>query len=142
MKTLLHICCAPCTVYPLSVLRGAGHRVAGFFHNPNIHPYKEFQRRCASLEKYAQREHLELVSIGKYDARGFLRKVVFRETERCEICYALRLTQCAEFARENSYEAFTTTLLYSRYQTHGRIRSICQSLANRFDLQFIYSDYR
>ncbi len=44
VKVLLHICCAPCTIYPLKVLRGEGHEVTGFFYNPNIHPYTEFQK--------------------------------------------------------------------------------------------------
>ncbi|MDP2799282.1 MAG: epoxyqueuosine reductase QueH, partial [Deltaproteobacteria bacterium] len=26
MNLLLHICCAPCTIYPLKVLRGEGMR--------------------------------------------------------------------------------------------------------------------
>ena len=34
MKILLHICCAPCTIYPLKVLRGEGHDVKGFLLQP------------------------------------------------------------------------------------------------------------
>ena len=41
MNVLLHICCAPCAIYPLNELRGAGHQVTGFFFNHNIHPYQE-----------------------------------------------------------------------------------------------------
>ena len=38
MKTLLHICCAPCANQPIEVLRGDGLEVSGFWYNPNIHP--------------------------------------------------------------------------------------------------------
>ena len=38
MKTLLHICCAPCANQPSEVLRTDGIEVAGFWYNPNIHP--------------------------------------------------------------------------------------------------------
>ncbi|RLC11348.1 MAG: hypothetical protein DRH43_04320, partial [Deltaproteobacteria bacterium] len=38
MKVLLHICCAPCAIYPLKVLRSEGFDVMGFFYNRNIHP--------------------------------------------------------------------------------------------------------
>ena len=41
MKTLLHICCAPCANQPIEVLRGDGIEVAGFWYNPNIHPFTE-----------------------------------------------------------------------------------------------------
>ena len=50
MKILLHICCAPCTVYPVENLSASGNQVRGFFYNPNIHPYQEFARRVAALE--------------------------------------------------------------------------------------------
>ena len=53
MKILLHICCAPCAVYPARNLSASGHQVRGFFYNPNIHPYQEFARRMATLEDYA-----------------------------------------------------------------------------------------
>ena len=49
MKILLHICCAPCAIYPVQVLTGGEHYVHGFFYNPNIHPYQEFARRAAAL---------------------------------------------------------------------------------------------
>ncbi|MFA6350042.1 MAG: epoxyqueuosine reductase QueH, partial [Candidatus Omnitrophota bacterium] len=29
MKILLHVCCAPCMIYPLEVLRGKGYEVSG-----------------------------------------------------------------------------------------------------------------
>ncbi|MGW8220613.1 MAG: epoxyqueuosine reductase QueH, partial [Syntrophobacteria bacterium] len=32
MKILLHICCAPCAVYPLRVLEDEGSKVFGFFY--------------------------------------------------------------------------------------------------------------
>ena len=53
MKILLHICCAPCAVFPLEALKASGHRVRGFFSNPNIHPYQEYHRRASTLEAYA-----------------------------------------------------------------------------------------
>ncbi|MBW2711780.1 MAG: epoxyqueuosine reductase QueH, partial [Deltaproteobacteria bacterium] len=31
MKILLHICCAPCLIYPLKTLRNEGFDIMGFF---------------------------------------------------------------------------------------------------------------
>ena len=45
MKILLHICCAPCAIYPVESLTGKGHYVHGFFYNPNIMPYQPFRAR-------------------------------------------------------------------------------------------------
>ena len=36
MKTLLHICCAPCANQCIDVLRGDGFEVTGLWYNPNI----------------------------------------------------------------------------------------------------------
>ena len=38
MKTLMHMCCAPCANQPIAALREEGQLVSGFWFNPNIHP--------------------------------------------------------------------------------------------------------
>ena len=38
MKTLMHICCAPCANQPIEVLRTDGFEVTGFWYNPNTAP--------------------------------------------------------------------------------------------------------
>ena len=38
MKTLMHMCCAPCANRPIASLREEGMAVSGFWFNPNIHP--------------------------------------------------------------------------------------------------------
>ena len=45
MNTLMHICCAPCANRPIAALREEGIGVTGFWFNPNIHPYTEYQAR-------------------------------------------------------------------------------------------------
>ena len=50
MNTLMHICCAPCANRPIDLLRSEGLSVTGFWFNPNIHPYTEYQARKRTLE--------------------------------------------------------------------------------------------
>ena len=45
MKTLMHICCAPCANRPIAALREEGIELAGFWYNPKIHPYTEYRSR-------------------------------------------------------------------------------------------------
>ena len=78
MKILLHICCAPCAVYPVESLASQGHQVRGFFYNPNIHPYQEFTRRIATLEDYAARTRLPIIWDRSYHLEELLRTIVFR----------------------------------------------------------------
>ena len=41
MKTLLHVCCAPCANQCIDALRGQGHELTALWYNPNIHPFTE-----------------------------------------------------------------------------------------------------
>jgi predicted adenine nucleotide alpha hydrolase (AANH) superfamily ATPase len=142
MKILLHICCAPCAIYPVQVLTGGGHYVHGFFYNPNIQPYQEFAKRAAALEEYAALQNLPVIWDRTYDLEGFLRQVVFREAERCRFCYHLRLLAAARAARGGKFDAFTSTLLYSKYQKHDWIREIGEQVARETGLPFYYEDFR
>ncbi len=142
MNILLHICCAPCTVFPLKVLRGQGHALTGYFFNPNIHPYTEFSRRLATLREFAAREALALNVEEEYGLTDYLRQVVFQEDRRCTICYTMRLEQTARFAAANQFEAFSTTLLYSRYQNHDLIRQTGEQFARQYGVGFHYEDFR
>jgi len=142
MKILMHLCCGPCTAYPLTALRTKGHEVRGYFFNPNIHPFREFKRRLAAVEVLAARRDLPVEYHRDYGLRDYLRQVVFHEDQRCALCYRMRLEPTAVRAKETGAEAFTTTLLYSRYQQHALIRRLAEELADRHGVAFYYEDFR
>lgn len=142
MKVLLHACCGPCTIYPLTVLQKEGRKVTGYFYNPNIHPFQEFQRRLSTIEQFSSSETLPLIVEKEYGLRDFVRKIAFHEEERCQICYRLRLEHAASLAKELGFDAFSTTLLYSKYQRHALIAEICQSLSVLYAIDFLYRDFR
>ncbi|MDP2992656.1 MAG: epoxyqueuosine reductase QueH [Deltaproteobacteria bacterium] len=142
MNLLLHICCAPCTIYPLKVLRGEGMRITGFFYNPNIHPYLEFKRRLDTLKEYSRQADLAVICDETYYLREFLRAVVGHEDERCGLCYTLRLREAARVARKEKCDAFTTTLLYSKYQKHQIIREVGELIGQQENIPFVYLDFR
>jgi len=142
MKLLLHICCAPCAIYPLSVLRHEGYDLCGLYYNPNIHPYLEYVKRLDTLKTFAEKEGLKLIPQNKYPMEDFLRNVAFREEERCYYCYYERLTFRAHIAKSGKFDAFTTTLLYSKYQKHEMIVAIGKSAAKKQGVPFYYKDFR
>ena len=142
MKILLHICCAPCTVYPAEALTALGHKVRGFFFNPNIHPYQEFVRRITCLEDYGAQTGLPIIWDRSYHLEEFLRNIVFREQERCRFCYYLRLKATARVARSGKFDAFTSTLLYSKFQNHEMIRELGQQVVQEVGVPFYYVDFR
>jgi predicted adenine nucleotide alpha hydrolase (AANH) superfamily ATPase len=142
VKVLLHICCAPCAIYPLKVLRGEGHEVRGFFYNPNIHPYTEFQRRQEALAGYARVALLPLMMDDSYDLDVFLRKALAAGKDRCGACYRMRLERTFRRAVDEQAEAVTTTLLYSTYQRHEAIAAVAEGLSARYGVPFLYKDFR
>jgi len=142
LKILLHICCAPCAIYPLKDLSAKGAQVKGFFYRHNIHPYRECLKREEALRSYAAEQNLNVIYQDGYDLEGFIRQAAFRESERCRYCYHDRLLSTARLAKEGRFDRFSSTLLYSRYQRHDLIRSLGESIAETVGIPFYYADFR
>ncbi len=142
MRVLLHICCGPCALYPVQQLREQGHTVTGLFYNPNIHPYQEFRRRIDAVKMFSESWGCAIDIDEDYGLSQYLRKVVFHEDERCLLCYEMRLLRTVTAAAAGSHDAFTTTLLYSKYQNHPLLAERCRQLAQEHDVSFYYQDFR
>ena len=142
MKLLLHACCGPCSVYPITELQKQGHQITGYFYNPNIHPFREFKRRLASMRLCSEKKGIHTEYITGYGLTAYLRRVVFNEKTRCGICYAMRLEEVARKTKELGLEGFTSTLLYSRYQNHKLICTVAQEMASQYGVEFFYQDFR
>jgi predicted adenine nucleotide alpha hydrolase (AANH) superfamily ATPase len=141
-KLLIHVCCAHCAAYTAEHWRQQGYEVAGFWYNPNIHPYTEHQQRLESMKSLAARIDVPLIIAGGYDMPEYFRRVVGHEEERCRHCFELRLAQTADTARNNGFDAFTTTLLISPHQKHELIKEIGERLAREKGVEFLYADLR
>jgi hypothetical protein len=142
MKIMLHICCAPCSIIPVDELRGEGHDVTGMFFNPNIHPFLEHQKRLETLLEYAALVPFEVVRSEDYPLEEFLQAVAHLGSDRCDACYRIRLDRAAGEAAAGGFDAFTTTLLYSRYQRHDRIREVAEEMSQKHGVPFLYRDFR
>lgn len=142
MKILLHTCCGPCTIYPLRILREQGQDLTGYYYNPNIHPYREYKHRAETLAVFAEEMTFPVIWADDYTMEDFFRLVAGREERRCELCYTLRLRQTAQTAKKQAFDAFTTTLLYSKFQKHDLIRKIGELMSRQFNIPFFYVDFR
>jgi len=125
MKLLLHTCCGPCLIYPYTFLKKQGFETTAYFYNPNIHPFREFKRRLTSLQDLSSLDKIPLAVENSYGFTDFARKVVFNEEKRCSLCYGMRLEKTLNYATKNGFTAFSTTLLYSKYQNHSLIIERC-----------------
>lgn len=122
MKLLLHACCGPCACYPTEQLTAAGTDFDILFFNPNIHPYKEFKHRLSTLREFCEKKRYNLIIDKSYPIEECIRGMLSEPTVRCAFCYRMRLRYAAQFAKENGYDAFSTTLLVSPYQRHELIK--------------------
>ncbi len=143
MNILLHICCAPCAIYPVEILKKEGHKFAGLFYNPNIHLYSEYLKRKGEVEKHSKEESYNTI-YPEYEVEKYFQYIADNENlkTRCPMCWWLRLDKAARFALENGFEAFTTTLLGSPYQDHETIKNIGEDVASKTGLRFYYKDFR
>jgi len=142
MKLLLHICCAPCSIHPVRVLRENDFDLMGFFYRNNIHPYTECLKRQQTLNDYATQIDLKLIIPEEYELESFLQNVVFREKNRCQFCYHDRLRSTALLAKRGKFDLFSTTLLYSKYQNHEAIKTIGEAVSKEVGVPFHYQDFR
>ena len=142
MKVLIHICCGPCSIYPVEAITTSGLEVMGFFYRHNIHPYSECLKRQENLETYARQIGLRLIIQEGYDLEGFIQNVVYREKDRCTYCYHDRLRTTALLAKRGKFDYFTSTLLYSKFQNHDLIKSMGESIAISTGVPFWYEDFR
>lgn len=91
-------------------------------------------------------EAKSLLAVDSYAFVSHLKN--YKEKERCRQCYKERMTKSVQYAFKQDFKIFTSTLLYSKYQSH---EDICQAIEfavnavnsqNNADINFYYADFR
>ena len=95
-----------------------------------------------AVEEIEKQGIVRMIYQNRYDLVDFLRSVVFRESDRCRICYHRRLEAAAHVARKGKFDAFTSTLLGSRLQDHDLIKEIGSAVGKENEIPFYYADFR
>jgi len=150
VKILLHACCGPCSIEPVSGLLSAGHDITIFFSNSNIHPETEYNLRLRTLLAWAQSRAIPVVE-DTYDptewweCAGEAQKICTADPtheQRCRICYRMRLQHAAKYARDHGFDALSTTLAVSPYQFTDVIRQELVQAAQQADVTPLFIDWR
>ncbi len=120
--------------------------MVGFFYDPNIHPYSEYQLRLLDVKRSCKLLNIELIE-GEYDTQNWLEAVRGLEKEpekgaRCAICFDRRFEVTAEKAYELGEKSFTSTLLTSPKKSLKQLSIAGDRLAKRFGIKFIAPNYR
>ncbi len=124
-KILLHACCAPCSSAIVELLAQQGYKVAVFYSNTNIYPYKEYLTRKEECKRYAEHYNFEFID-DDYDHIEWRRSIKGLEKEpekgkRCLHCFQYRLERAAKYANNNGYNVLTTTLASSRWKDLNQV---------------------
>ncbi len=121
--------------------------MAGYWYNPNIHLKEENVQRLRTARQFASMVNMELLEDDEYDLPKWLEDVRLgilskKKIERCALCYRIRLEKTVERAKKEGIPAFSTTLLYSRYQFHDVIKNIGFEMQEKYGVRFLYKDLR
>ena len=143
MNVILHICCGVCAAGAADVLLAEGHRVTGYFYNPNIYPEEEYRLRLEAARCTAEKLKFELAD-GPYDVENWnpATAALGGEPEggaRCSICYRIRLEKTYGFMRERGADAFTSTLTISPHKSASEINRIGMEIGG---VNFISRDFK
>lgn len=148
-RLLLHACCAPCSSYCLEYL-SQYFSITVLFYNPNIYPEKEFEKRAGELVRLVSElpaKNAISVVVDGFEPQEFYDAVKGLENtgeggERCAACFRLRLERAAEFAKENGFDYFCTTLTISPLKNAGRLNNIGEELSPIYGVDFLPSDFK
>lgn len=147
-RLLLHACCGPCSSAVLEQL-SRSFDITILYYNPNIWPPAEYHRREQELERFVAEAHPLGVKVveDRYDPQEFYDAARGLENEpergaRCTACYKLRMRRAAQYAAENGFDWFTTTLSISPHKDAARINQIGRELAAEFGVPHLPSDFK
>lgn len=141
-KTLLHTCCAPCSITCIDQLREDGIEPVSYWNNPNIHPWTEYRQRRDAWVAYTKSVGVKRIQEGDYGIRPFTAAVASHPDARCGYCYSVRLEAAASCAAANGFSSFTTTLLVSPYQNRELILATGFAMAEKYHVEFLPYDFR
>lgn len=141
-KLLLHACCGPCSSACLEYLYKY-FQITVFYYNPNIFPPEEYFRRLNELKSLYEKfppvleGKIKLVECN-YNPQDFYDGIGIKENpdlaneaekgERCRRCYKIRLEKAYNFAKENNFDYFCTTLSISPFKDSVKINKIGNEL--------------
>jgi len=148
----MHMCCGPCSIFPVKESLKNEYEVEGYYYNPNIHPHEEYLRRRDGTQILSDAMGVKVHHSENYDSKKFFDRVVYTDEngkkahlehgERCTHCYDIRMEEVARMAKEKGFDYFSSALLYSKYQNHDMIIDAGKRASEKHGIKFYYDDFR
>ncbi len=130
---LMHVCCGPCSCFPL-VFLCPHFDVTLYYNNSNIYPAKEFDKRLQTLQELLRDlekdygYHVKLIT-PPYDNASYNQELSFYSTSkeggpRCLFCYEKRMREAYDYADKNGFDFFCTVMTISRQKNSQILNQI------------------
>jgi len=144
-KLLVHVCCGPCSLHVLQMLQ-TDFAVSGFFYNPNIQPFAEYEFRRRELEKIADQFAWPMIWPA-HDMREWFAAMrgLERESERgrrCPVCFRFRLEKTFLHARDHGFDCVASTLSISPHKVTAQINSQGMALSKKYGIAFLPENFK
>lgn len=144
-KLLLHACCAPCASSCIERVKD-NFDLTVYFYNPNVDGEKEYYLRANELVRLCQAQGVKVV-VEEYNPKEFFDQVKGLENQpeggrRCEKCFLLRLKKSADYAKDNGFDYFTTTLTVSPLKNASMINGIGEKIEKEQLVNYLPSDFK
>ena len=152
-SVLLHACCGPCSTACVEKLV-QDYEVTLYYYNPNITDRDEYLLRKETLLQFVNAynaEHMDEFTVnfieGEYDRdRWFdLTSTLKEEPEggkRCDVCFAMRLTETARRAKTLEFDYFTTTMSVSPHKNYDAIKTLGLMLEDEHEVRYLDIDFK
>ena len=145
-KLLLHSCCAPCSSTCLERLK-EHFQITVLYYNPNIDEKEEYEKRKAEQIRFLQETGWADFLDCDHESEKFFQAVQGMEemperSNRCYVCYGLRLEKTAQMAKENGYGWFATTLTLSPYKNADWLNEIGAKVGGMYELNYLFTDFK
>jgi len=145
---LVHICCSVDSHFFLQKLQALepNEPLIGFFYDPNIHPFREYELRLLDVKRSCAKLGIDL-HVGPYNYESWMNAVRGLEEEpekgkRCVVCFDNRLEETAQKALEIGEKRITTTLLTSPKKSFEQLASSLGEIAQKYGLEMLAPDFR
>jgi epoxyqueuosine reductase len=138
-EILLHSCCAPCACSIMETLKKNNIEFTVFFYNPNIDTIGEYNIRKKENMKFAKKLNIKIID-GDYlnDQIKWQKYITGYENEpergkRCSLCFEMRLSATAEYAYNNGFKVFTSSLGISRWKDFEEVSKCGEQAAAKYN---------
>ena len=126
-KFLLLSCCAPCSCAVIKTLAEQKKDFAVVFYNPNIRPFKEYEKRRNENRRVCEIYNVPFIEL-EYDNEHWCNIIKGLENEpergkRCSLCFEMRLKRVMEYAKQNGYTSVASVLGVSRYKDLNQVNA-------------------